>query len=109
MRKLHNKLIDTVLDEQQLDLAGKILSVMGHPVRLRILDLLTQPGNAEWSVSEVIEALRLPPATASQQLINLKDRGILTNRKQGTFVYYRLDGTQDAVQELLGALVNIVS
>lgn len=76
------------------------LKVMGHPVRLQILDMLRQ---SEICVCHIERALDKRQAYVSQQLMTLRDAGLVESRKDGLQVYYRLDDEQ--VAELLVLLI----
>jgi len=71
-----------------LDGTARILKCLGHPLRLRILDLLEK--NEECTVTEVHEALEVEQAVASQHLTNMRDKGILDRRKDGVHVIYSI-------------------
>ena len=67
---------------------ARMLRCLGHPVRLRIIDLLERDG--ELIVSDIQEALDLEQAAASQHLGLMRDKGILARRREGVNVYYRI-------------------
>jgi DNA-binding transcriptional ArsR family regulator len=46
---------------------------------------------AELSVGAVASRLKIAQSTASEQLAQLRDGGLLTSRRQGKTVYYRAD------------------
>ncbi len=71
-----------------LEKAAETLKAVAHPVRLRIVDLLGR--NCEMCVGDLVTALEAKPAITSQQLGLLKDRGVVTCRRDGNKVYYRL-------------------
>ncbi len=48
-------------------------------------------GGTELSVGEVADRLGIGQSTASQQLAQLKDGGLLTSRREAKTVYYRAD------------------
>lgn len=83
--------------------AGK-LKVMGHPVRLRILDMLRR---GETSVCHIEQALDKRQAYVSQQLMALRDAGLVDSRKDGLQVYYRL--VDEQVFDLLILLVGTLN
>lgn len=68
-----------------LQQAAEILKTVGHPVRLRIIEVL-EPG--ELSVKDIQERIGQPQAITSQQLSLMKGRGLLRSRRDGTNVYY---------------------
>ena len=76
------------LPNQLVETTARMLKCLGHPIRLRILDLLETKG--ECTVTEVHEALDLEQAVCSQHLNLMRDKGILARRKEGVHVYYRL-------------------
>ena len=76
------------LPKDVVDTTARMLKCLGHPLRLRILDVLEREG--ELTVSEVQEALDLEQAVCSQHLTLMRDKGILVRRKDGVNVYYRL-------------------
>lgn len=80
---------------------AKKLKVMGHPVRLQILDMLRQ---GEVCVCHIEEALDKRQAYISQQLMTLRDVNLVTSRRDGLQVYYRLidDDVADLLEELFG-------
>ena len=65
-----------------------MLRCIGHPIRLRIIELLDTGG--EHTVTEIQEAIGLEQATTSQHLNLMRDKGILTSRRDGVNVYYDL-------------------
>lgn len=68
--------------------AARVFRCIGHPVRLRILELLDDEG--EQNVTGIQEALGLEQAVASQHLSLMRDRAILANRREGVHVFYRV-------------------
>lgn len=86
------------LPDQLVETTARMLRCLGHPLRLRIIDLLEQCD--ECTVSEIQEALGLEQAVCSQHLSLMRDKGILARRKDGVNVYYRL-GDPRAVKVLM--------
>jgi DNA-binding transcriptional ArsR family regulator len=68
--------------------AARVLKCIGHPVRLRIIELLDNGG--EKTVTDIREAIGLEQAVASQHLNLMRDKRILTARRDGVNVYYDL-------------------
>jgi ArsR family transcriptional regulator len=75
---------------------------LGHAHRLELLEQLAQ---GERSVEVVADRTGLSIANASQHLQQMRRAGLVANRRDGKFVYYRL--ADDAVLELLAALRRI--
>jgi DNA-binding transcriptional ArsR family regulator len=61
--------------------------VLGEPLRVRLLDLLR---DEELSVNALAEQLGAGQQNVSKHLTVLADAGMLTRRKDGTHVYYRI-------------------
>ena len=70
-----------------VETAARMLKCLGHPLRLRVLDLLEREG--ELTVGDVQSALGLEQAVCSQHLSLMRDKGILARRKEGVNVFYR--------------------
>ncbi|PLX78761.1 MAG: ArsR family transcriptional regulator [Desulfuromonas sp.] len=71
--------------QQDYDREAEILKVLGHPVRLKIIaGLSTETCN----VKKIWECLGLPQATVSQHLALLKNKGIITGKREGVEVFY---------------------
>jgi len=66
---------------------AEFFRVLGHPARVRILELLR---DGERGVGELQAALNLDSSGASQHLGVLRRQGVLESRKEGTSVYYRV-------------------
>ena len=79
------------------------LKLLSHPVRLQILDALR--GDAA-CVCHLETALQRPQPYISQQLAVLRSEGLVTDRKEGQNVYYRV--TDPAVAALLTAVLGPV-
>ena len=68
------------------------LKALAHPVRLRILSLLR---GGELCVCQVTEILGLAPSTISEHLSLLRRAGVITERKEGKWVFYALAENPD--------------
>ncbi|MEV6333876.1 metalloregulator ArsR/SmtB family transcription factor [Nocardia vinacea] len=71
---------------------------LGHPVRIRVLELLSE---REHAVSEMLPEVGVEAANLSQQLSVLRRAGLVTARREGLSVTYAL--TSPRVKELLVA------
>jgi DNA-binding transcriptional ArsR family regulator len=78
----------TRIDSGKMEKAASMLKVLAHPKRLAIIDLLGKED--KMTVTEIYQYLNLPQAIASQHLITLKDKGVLTSFKVGTKIFYSL-------------------
>src|SRR5436190_16910537 len=77
-------------------LKAEFFKTLGHPARIRVLELLSQ---REHAVSEMLPEVGIEAANLSQQLAVLRRTGLVTTRKEGSNVYYSL--TSPHVAELL--------
>ena len=76
--------------------AAQLYHLLSHPARLRILDELRRE---EAYMCHLQAVLGRPQAYVSQQLCVLREAGVVTDRKDGQLVYYRLADPQ--VERLL--------
>lgn len=65
-----------------------LFSAMSHPLRLRTLMLLQREG--ELCVCELIHALEVSQPMISRHLAHLRQWKIVSVRRQGQWIYYRL-------------------
>jgi ArsR family transcriptional regulator len=95
-----------MIDESKAQLfkhQAAICKTLADPKRLMILHELR---DEEKSVSQMVSALGLPQANVSQHLAILRERGIVTTRRDGTTIYYKLANLKigqacDLVREVL--------
>ena len=64
-----------------------ILKALAHPTRLQILDILAVEESCVCHMTTILEQ-RQP--YVSQQLMKLRDAGLVLDRREGVMVYYRL-------------------
>lgn len=86
-----------------LELKANVLKALGQPTRLKILELLR---DGERCVCEIFPAIQEEQSNVSRHLALLKATGILTSRKEGQMVHYRIRDPQvfkllDGVNALL--------
>lgn len=77
-----------IAHDDDIDLASRSLKAMSHPLRLKILCTL---GDNEVSVQDIVEYVGTTQSNISQHLAILRDKGILSSRKNANRVYYRVD------------------
>jgi DNA-binding transcriptional ArsR family regulator len=58
---------------------------LGHPARIRVLELLSRRDHA---VHELLEEIEIEPSSLSQQLAVLRRAGLVTQRREGSAVVY---------------------
>ncbi|MEH6435989.1 metalloregulator ArsR/SmtB family transcription factor [Massilia sp. DD77] len=87
-------------DTQQLDLqqmraaaaqACALLKVLGNPDRLMLLCQLSQ---GEYAVGELETLLGIGQPTLSQQLGVLRDEQLVSTRREGKQIFYRIDSSE---------------
>jgi ArsR family transcriptional regulator len=74
---------------------AQLFHALSDETRLQILDLLA---DGEQCVCDLTDALKAGQSRLSFHLRTLKDAGLLTDRREGRWVYYALN--EDAVKEL---------
>jgi DNA-binding transcriptional ArsR family regulator len=85
-------------------LKAEFFKTLGHPARIRILELLSQ---REHAVSEMLPEVGIEAAHLSQQLAVLRRANLVTSRKEGSSVHYSL--TSPHVAELLAVARRILT
>jgi DNA-binding transcriptional ArsR family regulator len=75
---------DSILYERR----ARICQVLADAKRLRLIDALR--GDIERSVGELAEVIGATYPNVSQHLNVMRDAGLVTSRRDGTTVYYRL-------------------
>jgi ArsR family transcriptional regulator len=76
-----------LMHDEEIDLTCRSLKAMCHPLRLQILCTLS---SNEFSVQEIVEQVGTSQSNISQHLAILRDKGILTSRKDANRVFYRV-------------------
>ena len=77
-------------------LKAEFFKTLGHPLRIRVLELLSE---RERSVSELLEHVEVEQPALSQQLGVLRRGGFVLGRREGTHVIYTL--ADERVADLL--------
>jgi ArsR family transcriptional regulator len=83
---------------------AQLFRVLGHPVRIRILELLR---DGERTVGDLQAELELDSSGTSQHLAALRQQGVLDSRPAGTSVYYRIRDPR--ISELLAIAKEILT
>lgn len=97
-----NMLADAHTDAQ-VSHSAALLKALAHPMRLAIIELLR---GGELCVCNLEQALGCRQAYVSQQLTVLRDAGIVSVRREGWRVYYRV--TQPAIFSLVDLACAVV-
>ena len=72
-----------------LDLAP-LFKALGDPARLRLLSLIACHEGGEACVCELTDAFDLSAPTISHHLKVLREAGLITSERRGTWIYYRI-------------------
>ena len=90
------------LPERDFEGSADLLRAIAHPVRLRILCAIKEEARA---VSEIEEATGITQPGLSQQLAILRKAELVTTRREGKQIFYRVDSERmRGASELLAAL-----
>ena len=74
-------------DSTQYEARAHVLKALAHPIRLW---LVTQLQQQELCVCELVDGTDVDISTISKHLSQLKQAGIVKNRRQGKQIFYRL-------------------
>lgn len=85
-------------------LKAEFFKTLGHPVRIRVLELLSV---REYAVAEMLPEVGVEAASLSQQLAVLRKANLVVTRREGSTVYYKL--THPQIAELLRVARGILS
>ena len=88
----------------QLERTARVFHALSDPTRLNLVALLR---GGERCVCDLTDALEAGQSRLSFHLKILKDAGLVLDRREGRWVYYRLN--QAKVEELAGVLTDCCS
>jgi len=71
--------------KEQIERTARAMRAISHPLRLKILCVL---GEHELSVQDIVEAVGTSQSNVSQHLAILREKRILSPRKEANRVYY---------------------
>lgn len=83
---------------------AEFFKTLGHPARIRILELLSERDHA---VHELLEKIAIEPSSLSQQLAVLRRTSMVVSHRHGSEVVYSVSVPE--VRDLLLAARNILS
>jgi ArsR family transcriptional regulator len=72
---------------EHVQIAARALKAISHPLRLKILCVV---GDEEVCVQDIVDAVGTSQSNISQHLAILRDKGVLTTRKDANRVFYRV-------------------
>ncbi len=92
-------------EEQRRKLAARaaVLKALAHPTRLWLLEQLQQQ---EQCVCELTDGVNADISTVSKHLSVLKQVGIISSRREGKQIYYRLE--TPCLLKMLGCVETVI-
>lgn len=81
-------IFDLIGRGQNIREAADAMRAMAHPLRMKILCLV---GNNELMVQEIVDGVGTSQSNVSQHLAILKERGLLSSRREANKVLYRIE------------------
>lgn len=93
---------ELLVRDEDVQTASRSLKAISHPLRLKILCVL---GENEVSVQDIVEQVGTSQSNISQHLAILRDKGILSSRKEANRVFYSVGDSRilkliDMMQEV---------
>jgi DNA-binding transcriptional ArsR family regulator len=76
------------LEPEVIERAAAMLKAVAHPVRIAIVQYLED--GKKRTVTEIHRKLGIEQSTASHHLVILKDRGVLSSKREGKNTWYFL-------------------
>lgn len=84
-------------------LTANALKAMAHPLRWKIICVLS---DKEMSVGEIVSQTGTSQSNISQHLEQLRNKNIVTSRKEANRIYYRIRNGK--LLELIGTMRNVL-
>ena len=81
-----------------------LVKAVAHPMRLQIVDILM---SGEQSVGNLVKMLKAKQSLTSQQLIMLKNVGIVKSRREANVVFYFMGN--DSVRKIMEDIIKEIS
>lgn len=91
------------MDSDVASRVATVLKSLADPLRLRMLSLISTTPGGEACVCDIATVADVSQPTVSHHLKVLKDTGVLTAQRRGTWVYYRV------APDLAGAVAGLLS
>lgn len=87
----HDQIIESIqqnlIQPQELDSMVELFKVLSDPTRIRILYAISKH---EICVNDIAKILNMTQSAVSHQLKNLKQAKLISSRREGQTMYYRL-------------------
>lgn len=95
-------LTQAALSDDDAGRLAQVFKALADPARLKLLSMIGVHDGGEVCVCELIEGFSLTAPTISHHLRVLRESGLITSDRRGTWVYYRL--LPQALADLAGLL-----
>ena len=79
------------LSESGANELGTLFKAVADPVRLRLLSLIACHDGGESCVCDLLDAFDLTAPSVSYHLRILREAGLISSERRGTWVYYRVN------------------
>jgi ArsR family transcriptional regulator len=79
-----------LLNDDEAAALARTFKALADPARLRLLNMIAAAANGEMCVCDLTGAFEQSPATISHHLKVLRQAGLITGERRGTWVYYRV-------------------
>ena len=90
-------------EDEDPTMTANALKAMAHPLRWKILCTL---GDQEMSVGEIVSHTGTSQSNISQHLEQLRNKNIVTSRKEANRIYYRIRNGK--LLELIGTMRSVL-
>jgi ArsR family transcriptional regulator len=100
--RIMNMINSDTIETQPYEAQAQLLKVLTHPARLAILNLLR---DGEHCVCHMEAHLGLRQAYISQQLMVLREAGLIQDRRDGWNVFYRV--TEPRIYQIIDAVASL--
>ena len=87
-RATRDDIFELIGRSQNIREATDAMQAMAHPLRMKILCLV---GDNELMVQEIVDGVGTSQSNVSQHLALLKERGLLSSRREANKVLYRIE------------------
>jgi ArsR family transcriptional regulator, arsenate/arsenite/antimonite-responsive transcriptional repressor len=88
---------------EEAEIRTKIIKSLAHPARLMIVELLKE---GETSFSKIHDLFKSDKSTVSKHILVLKEAGIVSSRKSGQDMFYKLE--VPCITEFFGCVTAVI-
>ncbi len=91
------------ISHESLQTVTELFKALSDPTRVKILNLICEK---EHAVNQIVEALSLSQSNVSHQLRVLRDKNLVTSRREGRVIYYKI-ADEHVIQILYQAIEHV--